>query len=294
MILKINYKILLKDLSIILFCIFLSLCVSIFNELFINNFLKYLIYLLCIFSFGFWFHAFSSFLHEAVHYNLHPNKKINDIISDVLFIPTLGIKTKQYRKYHWEHHKNLGTTKDIENSYFTDLSLKNIIKSFIPFFTILEKINNETKVANNNFRMISFYPFLFAFLFHTIVIFFLYFKNLSYTSFVYLISVLIIFPLLAKVRQKLEHRDEVAIKNADYSIIDHGECNRMFSENFFSRFFGAAGFNRHFLHHLNPTISYTNFNQYENYIKDNDPSLFNKVTKSKTTYYKTFLKLISC
>ena len=33
----------------------------------------------------------------------------------------------------------------------------------------------------------------------------------------------------------------------------------------FSRYFGGAGFNRHLLHHLDPSISYTRFDEFERF-----------------------------
>jgi len=289
---KTNYNVLIKDFLIVLFFCTASISACIYTELLISNNFKFLIFIICAFSLGFWFHAFHLFLHEAAHYNLHPNKKINDAIANILFIPTIGLRIENYRKYHWMHHKNLGTVADTENSYFTSLSFKNIIKSLIPIFTLLEKIKSEKKVLNSNFKLFETNILILAFFFHTSIILGLYLNNFKYSSAVYILSILIIFPLLAKIRQKLEHRDEMANANIDYNINNHGEYNRIFSDNFFSRFFGAAGFNKHFLHHINPTISYTNFKEYEDYIKNNNINLYNKINKSRTTYFATFVKLI--
>ena len=290
---KINYKKLISDLLTVLFFIFLSLSACIYVELFINNNFKYFLYLLCALSFSFWFHAFHLFFHEATHYKLHTNKKINDFLSDALFIPTLGLRTKNYRKYHWEHHKNLGKINDTENSYFEVLSIRKISKSLIPIFTILEKMKNDKKIlSNNNLRIFEPHILIFAVLFHGSIVSIMYIYNLKYSSLVYLLSVLILFPTLAKIRQKLEHRDENARADIDYSLVNHGEYNKIFSDSFFSRFFGAAGFNKHYLHHLNPTISYTNFNEFEKYVKKNNENLHNKIISSKTTYFETFLKHI--
>ena len=291
--LKINYRILVIDFLTVLFFIFLSFGAFIYAELFVNNNFKYLIFIISALSLGFWFHAFHLFLHEATHYNLHHNRKINDIISDILFIPTLGLRTKHYRKYHWEHHKNLGTVNDTENSYFTDLSILNLIKSLIPIFTILEKFKSDKKIIfYYYFKIFKPHILIFACLFHASIELIIYFNNLKYSSIIYLLSILVIFPLLAKIRQKLEHRNEMANTNIDYTLNNHGEYNRIFSDNFFSRFFGSAGFNKHFLHHINPSCSYTNFREYETFIKNSNIDLHKKIIDSKTTYVETFLKLV--
>jgi fatty acid desaturase len=45
--------------------------------------------------------------HEAAHYNLFPNRRWNDLLSDLFCsIPFLGL-TRHYREFHMEHHRHL-------------------------------------------------------------------------------------------------------------------------------------------------------------------------------------------
>ncbi len=94
---------------------------------FLAIFLDWLIIALCVFAcvrFSFWlypvafiiigsrFHALEALMHEATHYRLHANKKINDLIGELLIWP-LGTCMLLYRDTrHFSHHKNIGTGKD--------------------------------------------------------------------------------------------------------------------------------------------------------------------------------------
>ena len=78
---------------------------------------------------GYWLHALSLFLHEAVHYNVHPDPKKNDILAEFLICPLLFIGVRSYRKIHWPHHLHLGETSDTEKSYFHPLSSKFIAET---------------------------------------------------------------------------------------------------------------------------------------------------------------------
>lgn len=47
----------------------------------------------------------SILLHEGAHYNLHPNKKVNEFLSDLFTAAPLLTLTKFYRALHLTHHR---------------------------------------------------------------------------------------------------------------------------------------------------------------------------------------------
>jgi len=58
------------------------------------------------------FHGLEAMMHEATHFRLHPNKKINEFIGELMVWP-IGLSLFLYRKIrHFAHHKNIGTVKD--------------------------------------------------------------------------------------------------------------------------------------------------------------------------------------
>ena len=87
-----------------------------------------------------------------------------------------------------------------------------------------------------------------------------------FAGFVWLFSVFITDPLLARIRQTLEHRNELDNYSCSLSENEELGVNHMFGNDFFSRYFGGAGFNRHLLHHLDPSISCTRFDEFEGFL----------------------------
>lgn len=284
----IDYKTLFKDLTIITFCI--SFCFYNLEILASNTILAFL----TILWLGFWFQSLHLFVHEATHFNLHKNKKINDLFGNILSIFFMGLLIEDYRKKHWEHHKNLGKITDTENSYFSPINLKNII-SYLTLINIFKKIlqnfkKNKTNFSfNNNFIKKILIILLFA-LIHSANIILIFFSINLVGSVIYLLSFFIIYPFFAVIRQTLEHRSSEADDNINYAEVNHGEFNRLFRNNFFSRFFGSAGFNKHLLHHINPGISYTKFKELEK--KLNESTKYKVLLEqSKSSYGAIFFKL---
>jgi fatty acid desaturase len=57
-------------------------------------------------------HALLILMHDGAHYRLHPNQRINDLISDVLCAFPFFITTANYRSSHFNHHRYLNTDRD--------------------------------------------------------------------------------------------------------------------------------------------------------------------------------------
>ena len=72
---------------------------------------------------AFWLQSYTSHFHEAAHFNIHPNKKKNDLLSDIFLTPFIGLRVKDYRISHWKHHRFLGLQLDTEISYHKPVTL---------------------------------------------------------------------------------------------------------------------------------------------------------------------------
>ncbi len=59
-------------------------------------------------------HAFGILMHDACHFRLFPNKKVNDMLTDLLVSFHLGASTSLYRKWHYPHHRYTNTDRDPE------------------------------------------------------------------------------------------------------------------------------------------------------------------------------------
>lgn len=230
------------------------------------------------------------FVHAAAHYELHPDKTTNDRISNLLVGVFFGLAVKKYRKIHWLHHTHLGTTHDSEHSYFNELNVFFLLKSITGIHTILV-IFSRGKTAGQ-FEEPGSLPYfaLYTFIFHSILLLLLWLTGGWLLVFTWLCGLLIIFPLFATIRQLMEHRDVKASGKINYSQTDHGKISRLFGNNLVDRSFGAAGFNKHLLHHWDPGISYTRLKDVERFL-ESCPKTSVIIRESKTSYFKTFIAL---
>jgi fatty acid desaturase len=57
-------------------------------------------------------HAMLVLMHEAAHGLLHPNARINNVVSNLLLSFPLFISTELYRQHHLQHHRHVNTEND--------------------------------------------------------------------------------------------------------------------------------------------------------------------------------------
>jgi len=251
---------------------------------------------------GFWLNAILTFGHEAAHYNLSSSKSRNDLLADWsiwLFFPQ---SSKIYRKSHWQHHLHLGDQQDTEISYhncmspwfltraLTGIYLLELMARYTGAAGAKTKLQSAQSSSSRAPRLGQLLSVARAGVTHTLLIGVpLYFHCYS-TAVTWLVGAALVFPFFATVRQLLEHRAEDAHCAANYREVAHGPVNRMFGKNLFSRFYGAAGFNRHLLHHWDPTVSYTCFDEMESFFKGT--RFETQIEKSQTTYTSNVILLV--
>ena len=290
--LKPNYSKVYFHIGFAFSLVFLSLAFSSFIESletsnFLGKFLKLTIILLLSFFLGFLLHYLTLFAHEAVHFNIHPNKKKNDLIANILICWINGDEIKKYRKIHLKHHRDIGTVNDSESSYFNKLDFKFILKSLSGLY-VLDVFKKRKELLVND--QIKIFNLFYGILIHLLILY-LFLNNEFYlTALAWLLAVSSFFPFLATVRQILEHRNPNKDNSLDYSNIDHGSFTRIFDEGLFARTFGGAGFNKHLLHHWEPTISYTNFGELEKFYNNIDTTK-HIFSERKTSYVEALKKL---
>ena len=242
--------------------------------------------------FGFWFHYLFLFLHEAAHYNLHLDRVVNDRIAN-LFIGSLFFQDiSSYRQVHWAHHQNHGTTKDTENTYFNALTPGFLIRCFFMYHAFKSVMNRRkytrarsasSEKSGQFFSMIFTHGAVWGlgFYFHALLFVVSWYAGLF-----------LFFPLISSLRQVLEHRDPEASKRTDFYLVNHGARTYTFDPSLFAKFFGAAGFYRHLLHHWDPSVSYTLFDEMEEVVSKEQ--LGNELNKSRTSYFRRLFQHIKC
>jgi hypothetical protein len=107
----------------------------------------------------------------------------------------------------------------------------------------------------------------------------------------WVLSFISAYPTFNALRQILEHRSVTAARGADFTRVSHGAVNRMFGRGWLARTFGSAGFNRHLLHHWDPALSYTRFDEMESFFARTE--LAAAIDASRTTYLRTLRALLA-
>lgn len=241
------------------------------------------------------------FSHEAAHYNLAKSRRWNDALSNIFIGVILGLDIKKYRLIHFAHHRYLGTVSDTERSYFDALTLRFIIESLTGIKALKVVLNRRKTIQSqpsggtrsvpddrSSSKGISITLFN-GIVFNSLIIALSFYYGYWMFAMAWIIGIASIFPFFAALRNVLEHRDEFAKNETDYSAVSHGETNRLFGSGLLANTMGGAGFNRHLLHHWDPQISYTRLSEVEKFILNTSYS--NILEKQNTTYFKTFFKL---
>ena len=71
------------------------------------------LYVLAVIVIGSRLHAFGILMHDAAHYRAFSNRRLNDIVGELLAW-TITFTLQGYRNSHHSHHRELNTEKDLE------------------------------------------------------------------------------------------------------------------------------------------------------------------------------------
>lgn len=241
-------------------------------------------------SIGFWIAYLQLFIHEGAHFNLSPDRDRSDLICNLLIAWMIGSSVQKYRVVHFQHHRELGNVNDSEVTYFFPLNLLFIVKGLFGI-RVLEVLSSrkvtQERATTQHGR--SRYVGLAGLIAHLLILMATYVLGSVWLTLAWIVGVGAFFPLFGALRQLLEHRDDRANSGTDYFGTDHGAYTRIFGSDPFSSVFGGAGFNRHLLHHWEPSLSYTNLPELEGYLLDTDVAPV--IAARRSSYFRTFTRL---
>jgi fatty acid desaturase len=247
---------------------------------------------------GYWMHSLSCFGHEATHFTIAPKRSVNDFLANWFVMSLSGLEVKLYRKIHWSHHLHLGDLEDTQVYYREHPSPLFLLEVFTGVRIVktlwrhkwgLKAEPAVGRPGEPGARFLVFALARTAAIHLTILAAAVYFHYYGAAA-AWLVG-LVTFVAIGTLRQLLEHRALDADPAADYKRVEHGPVNRMFANGFFSRTLGNAGFNRHLLHHWDPSISYTCFDEMEAFLMRTP--LAAELAAARTTYWATLLTLMT-
>jgi fatty acid desaturase len=242
---------------------------------------------------GFWVAYLQLFIHEGAHWNLHSDRAYSDLLCNTLIAWMVGTSVQQYRAVHFQHHRALGQVDDSEITYFFPLNLAFLFRGLFGI-RVLEVLTSRRSLQSRNEKPREKEGAITGYIgvaVHLLIVSAGFLLGAPWFSVAWIIGVGAIFPFFGALRQLLEHRDEAALPEVDYTSRNHGAFTRLFESGVFSSLFGGAGFNRHLLHHWEPQISYTNLPQLEAYLRQTEIRSIMDIRR--TTYLRTFIKLFN-
>ncbi|MEU8122580.1 fatty acid desaturase [Spirillospora sp. NPDC049024] len=251
---------------------------------------------------GFWLHYLLLFQHEAAHYNLAPGRRLNDLAANACIGVILGSDVRAYRRIHFVHHRNLGTTADTETSYFDPLDRRFLLESLTGVRLVRSLAGYQRASAGATEGAASRTPsaetagppflgavFLAAGAVNASVVVGALLLGLPALAAAWVLGMLTFLPLFNSVRQVLEHRGDSADDRADYRRTPHGAVNRLFGDGMLAATLGGAGFNRHLLHHWDPSVSFTRLREVERFLLRTDVAPL--LLRRTTTYREAWREL---
>ena len=253
---------------------------------------------------GYWVAYLHLFLHEGAHWNLAPERNLNDWLCNLTVGWLVLMDVREYRKVHFQHHRALGTVNDSEISYFSPVNLAFFAKGTLgirlierwmsyrrwPIKARENAANTEHRQSRDRRSSSRFMPVA-GVLAHALIIAGFLWTGSTAAAVAWIIGMACVFPLFATMRQALEHRDEGARSDINYSRTDHGAYTRLFGSGCFASTFGGAGFNRHLLHHWEPQVSYTRLADLEQFLADTPIGAV--MDRRRTSYHDAFRRLFS-
>jgi fatty acid desaturase len=239
------------------------------------------------------------FLHEAAHFNIAPGRRLNDFLANLFLGLMVGTDVAAYRVIHFDHHRYLGTPNDPERSYFNSLDGRFLLRSLlgIGLLAALSHRGQRVRAAEDGGAGTTAPPgrarrwvllLAGAALNLGIMVAGLAAGSIA-LAVAWPLAMICVHPFINATRQVLEHRSYEARRDVDYAQSSHGANTRMFGVGPLASTLGAAGFNRHLLHHWAPQTSYTRLSELEAFLFDTaSADLFRSQV---TTYPRAFVRL---
>jgi fatty acid desaturase len=207
-------------------------------------------------------HRLGHFLHEGAHFNVAPDKAINDRITNATVGIVVLTDVRAYRPIHMVHHRKLGQDDDPERGYFERLNGRFVFRGLSGARVMFSMRQRLAAAETEGPQPSKLVPLIGAAMHAGVVIGLLRARRRG-TAVAWAIGVGGVYPLLNSTRQLLEHRDETEDLHEPPPDIPARALTRMFTRGPLSQIIGGVGFNRHLLHHWDASISYTRLRELE-------------------------------
>lgn len=229
------------------------------------------LYILIVMFIGARQHELGVIMHDATHYLICKNKKLNELICNIFISYPLFFSLSKYRQVHFSHHKNTSTEEDPDWGPRLNLKewtfpqtkisfIKNIFQYCFYIHVFKNILNPKITLENKiNYFLKSFIPIgkvnisnskkiIIGIIFCIVIISSFYFKILSYFFLFWIFPILFWIPFINRFRQIAEH----------FGIESNSDLNksRIIYPTLIDKIFLGVGWNvtYHLDHHIYPKI----------------------------------------
>jgi fatty acid desaturase len=235
-------------------------------------------------------HRILLLVHEGAHFHLAKNRKFNDFLANTFCGVFVGTEVKTYRKIHNKHHQDLGLPTDPENSYAEEFDFTWIFAAFSGL-KVLRTFKKRESLDSSKRQLIMM---LLSVTIHVTFVLGMLQLELSSVAIFWILSFFVVMPGIAALRNVLEHRFEMpSVANPQLWGTLSPEMRvttRLFTKKRISMFFGSVGFDRHLLHHWDPSIAAINLPAVHQFVLTTE--LREMLESLPTTYTAAFLQLM--
>jgi len=227
-------------------------------------------------------HRLLLLIHEGAHLQFAKKRNLNDLISNIFAGVFLGTEVGSYRKIHTLHHRNLGNPSDPENSYENEFDFTWLLTVFSGLHT-LKTLKRRDDRSNSRSQLLTS---ICTVIIHGSIIFYgLHSGEYLFIS-AWIASWFLLMPALTATRNLIEHRFSDSAMHFEIQKSLKGFSNsttRIFTLDRKSRMLGSVGFDRHLIHHWDPSISAKDLEQVHRFLLTTE--LASMLKDMPTTYF---------
>jgi|GEM_PF-2250278 len=206
----------------------------------------------------------SEWLHEGLHFNIHPNRAVNDVVSQFGLAAIFAINVNMMRVAHFRHHQAEAffSEHDIDTRYAIITSKKNLMLSLLRDLFGLTALSNylsimlspKNKKPMTQKQMIGQMGFYLSVLlvYGSLGTLFIYFDFVGVM--VYLVSLVTLYPILSRFRLYGQH---LQINSNGSALIAQSHVSRTINGNLADRIFISSRLMMyHWEHHKYPGLPF--------------------------------------
>ncbi len=199
-------------------------------------------------------HRLLLLVHEGAHLHFSQSRKVNDLITNVFAGVFLASEVSTYRKVHTLHHRQIGKEDDPENSYVNEFDFSWIATAVSGVYTIKTIVKRRSRVSSRRQSLLM----LATIVLHSFTVVVSVSNGHLLFALTWILSWFVFLPVMAATRNLLEHRyteSEMHFEIQESIVGFSNVTTRLFTRNLLSKVVGPIGFDRHVIHHWDPSIA---------------------------------------